>query len=74
MLLIQSHRLTATGHGALGMLSKCCLSMVPSARLMEGAPTALAPQRLTRLPPYVISLSAAQELQQELMLEFQRKP
>lgn len=33
MLLIQSHRLTATGRGALGMLSKCCLSTVPSAQI-----------------------------------------
>lgn len=48
MLLIQSHRLTATRHEALGMLSKCCLSTVPSAWLMKGTPTAPSPQRLPK--------------------------
>lgn len=43
MLPIQPHRLTAAAHGALGMLSKCCPSTVPSARLMEGATTVPAP-------------------------------
>lgn len=50
-LLTQSHRLTATSHGALRMLSKSSLSTVPSAGLMVGAPTALVPQRLPRFPP-----------------------
>lgn len=33
MLPIRSHGLAATGCGALGMLSKCCLSTVPSAQI-----------------------------------------